>query len=426
MGCCHCSCLNKSQDNANNIEDKNEIIVGLKEKINSNVLDFDMKDDKEILTDLEVESLNNKFYINRFYNSTVIIGLSNIGASIYMNPTLQCLSNTDKLTKYFLNEFKYDKDDDTKKISYQYYDLLQHLWDIFSDKKEYAPNNFQKLLSEINPLFSGKNDVNSKDLLNYLLEMLHKELNKAPKEEEKNNIDNINQNEEEIKQYFFKDFAKKNNSIISDLFYFKNETISKCSICNFIKFNFQANSFFDFPLEQINKYLYNKGKRISLINSDGSNPEINLCDCFDYYQKMEIIDKDNKIYCNACNGYYDSNYSTILYSLPKILVINLDRGKNEVYQCNVNFPEELDLTNYVINKEFNTKYELYGVICHIGPNPMSGYIVAYCRNRMDDKWYLYNDSNVTLCEKSCEYLNKMPYILFYKSKNENNITQNNN
>ena len=60
------------------------------------------------------------------------------------------------------------------------------------------------------------------------------------------------------------------------------------------------------------------------------------------------------------------------------------------------------------------------MICHIGPSPMSGYIVAYCRNRIDDKWYLYNDSIVTLCEKSYEYLNKMPYILFYKSIQNNN------
>ena len=423
MGCCNCNCMNRKEDNKNDNDDKKELILGLKEKDkDSSVLKFEIKENSEI-TDLEIESLANR--ANRLYNSTILIGLANIGASIYMNPTLQCLSNTDKLTKYFLNEFKYDKDDDTKKLSYQYYDLLQHLWDKNSDKKEYAPNNFQKLLTEINPLFSGEKDVKSKDLLYYLLEMLHKELNKASKEEERNNIDNIKQNEEEIKQYFFKDFIKKNSSIISDLFYFIFETRSKCSICNFIKCNFQANCLLDFPLEQINQFLYNKGKIMPLINSDGANPDINLYDCFDYYQNMEKIDGDNKIYCNACHCYYDSNYSTTLYSLPEILVINLDRGKNEVYQCNVNFPEELDLTNCLINKELNIQYELYGVICHIGPSPMSGYIAAYCRNRIDDKWYLYNDSIVTLCGNSYEYLNKMPYILFYKSKNKNNNTQNN-
>ena len=418
MGYCHCNCMNRNEDNENNNDDKKEIILDLnikdKDKKKDNIFSMDFREDKEMITDLESESfIFGK--VNRIYNPTILIGLANIEAFSYMNPTLQCLSNTDKLTNYFLDEFKYDKDDDTKKISYQYYNVLQHLWDKYSDKKEYAPNDFKKLLSEINPLFSGKNTVYSKDLLSYLLEMLHRELNKASKEEEINNIDNIKQNEEEIKQYFFKDFSKKNNSIISDLFYFAFETKSQCSICNFIKFNFQVISFLDFPLEQINQYLYNKGKIMSLTNNDGTNLEINLYDCFDYYQKTGIIDGDNKIYCNACNGYYDSNYSTTLYSLPEILAINLDRGKNEVYQCNVNFPEELDLTNYVINKEFNTKYELYGVICHIGPSPMSGYIAAYCRNRMDNKWYLYNDSIITLCEKSYEYLNKMPYILFYKS-----------
>ena len=48
---------------------------------------------------------------------------------------------------------------------------------------------------------------------------------------------------------------------------------------------------------------------------------------------------------------------------------------------------------------------------------MSGHFVAYCRNRMDQQWYLYNDAIVTLCEKAFEYQNKMPYILFYRSTN---------
>ena len=60
-------------------------------------------------------------------------------------------------------------------------------------------------------------------------------------------------------------------------------------------------------------------------------------------------------------------------------------------------------------------YELYGVICHIGPSSMSGHFVAYCRNRMDDKWYLYNDGFVTPCNTKNQYKNGMPYILFYRA-----------
>jgi len=401
-------------------------------------IEFDIKGEKQknkspekiIIEDYENEMLHMKFGKRKtINNSTILIGLANIGANCYMNATLQCLSNTDKLSNYFLNEFQYNKYDDTKKISNKYYKLLRHLWDKYTDKKYYSPKRFKKVLSEVNPLFSGLNANDSKDLLNFLLETLHRELNKALKEKEKdNNIDNnINQfNEEDIKQYFFKDFAKKYKSIISDLFYFPSEIKSKCCNCQYIKYNFQVNPFLEFPLEKVNKFLYKNGKIASLKNMDGSNSDINLYDCFEYNQKVDLMNGENQIYCILCNNCYDSYYSTNLYLLPEILVINLNRGRNAIYQCNVNFPEELDLTNYVINKGFNTQYELYAVICQIGPGFISGHIVAYCRHRIDDKWYLYNDSNVTLCEKPKEYLNKIPYILFYRSKNRNNNNENNN
>ena len=45
---------------------------------------------------------------------------------------------------------------------------------------------------------------------------------------------------------------------------------------------------------------------------------------------------------------------------------------------------------------------------------MSGHFVAYCRNRIDNKWYLYNDGVVTLCTRPQQYNDGMPYILFYK------------
>ena len=58
-------------------------------------------------------------------------------------------------------------------------------------------------------------------------------------------------------------------------------------------------------------------------------------------------------------------------------------------------------------------YDLYAVICHFGPSSMSGHFIAYCRNAINDKWYCYNDSSVTLC-KDKNYLNGVPYILFYQ------------
>ena len=350
--------------------------------------------------------------------TTKLIELENIGGNPFMNAILQCLSNTDKLTDYILNKFKNGKYDDTKKISYKYYDLLHHLWDKNSEDNSYAPESFKILFSEVK-------SFNSTDFLKFLLNMLHKELNKAQKEENNNINNNINQyNEEEVMQNFRNIFYQNNRSIISDIFYFTFETKSQCSNCRYIKYNFDYNFILDFPLDQIYQYLCDKEKSIPSVDTNGSYLDINLYDCFDYYKTIRLIDGFNQIPCNICNGYYNSYYSETLYSLTEILVISLDRWN--VSQYNVNYPEELDLTNYVIRDKSNARYELFGVICHIGPYSLSGHNMAYCRNRKDGKWYLYNDSIVTLCENSYKYLKANPCILFYKSKNINNIQNNKN
>ena len=379
-------------------------------------------DDKyqEKIEGYEENSIKQIIIINQ---KPIIIGLNNIGATCYMNATLQSLSNTVKLTDYFLNKFQYNENDNSKKISNEFYLLLKHLWKKNAKKNSFSPTRFKEVLSEENPLFSGVAANDSKDLLNFLLERLHNELNKKEinNQNENNNninIDQVQLNEEMMKNMFFQDFTKKYRSIISDLFYYTMETKTQCLQCNYIKFNFQVNPFIEFPLEEVNKYCLSQNKIMSLINIDGSNPEVNIYDCFEYYSKVDLMSGENQMYCNICKQCLNSYYQTILYILPKYLIINLNRGKNAVYQCQVNFPEELDLTNYVVYKDTNTKFELYAVICHIGPSSMSGHFVAYCRNRMDQKWYLYNDAIVTLCQQPYEYQNKMPYILFYRSINE--------
>ena len=182
-----------------------------------------------------------------------------------------------------------------------------------------------------------------------------------------------------------------------------------------IKYNFQIYSFVEFPLERVNQYCFNTGKRNNYINNNiNKNPDINLYECFEYYGNMELMTGDNQMYCNICKCLCDSLYGTSLYSAPNYLIINLNRGKGAVYECDVIFPEQLNLFNFVSFKNGNTVFELYAVICHIGPSSMSGHFVAYCKHKKDKNWYLYNDAMVTLCENNNAYKKGMPYILFYK------------
>ena len=344
----------------------------------------------------------------------ILIGLNNIGATCYMNASLQCLSNTKKLTEYFLYKYKTDKN---KIMTYEYYKLLRELWKKDNNNKSYSPNSFKEVLGKENPIFAGVAANDSKDLINFLLERFHQDLNDLNVNNENNieNIGNLNHsNEMEMLGFFLNDYKNKYNSPISNLFYGILETNSQCNICKLVKYNFQVYSFLEFPLQPVNQFCFNQGKR-PLFTNEGKNPDVDLYECFDYYRKIDIMNGENQMYCNNCKKQTDSLFMNLLYSGPNNLIIHLNRGKGAVYECKVIFPEQLNIYNYVTFKDGATFYELYAVVCHLGPSSMSGHFVAYCKNRLDKKWYLYNDAIVTLCTRPQQYYDGMPYILFYKA-----------
>ena len=374
----------------------------------------DKKDDKK--NDKEEDKKEDKEE-DKKENESILIGLNNIGATCYMNATIQCLSNTDELTAYFLNKFPNAPNYNKKKMSYEYYKVVLNLWDKNNNNKPYSPKDFKEKLSEENPLFAGIAANDAKDLIIFLLERFHKELNinKIENNINNNNFDQLAQlDKNKMLNIFINEFKENYNSIISDLFYGVLGITNKCIRCNQIKYNFQVYNCVEFPLEKINQFYFSIGKRNNYNMNNNKNPDIDLYECFNYLNSFELMSGDNQIYCNNCHCLCDSYYQSNLFSSPNYLIINLNRGKGAVYECKVNFPEQLNLYNYIEYKSSNLQFELYAVICHIGESSMEGHFVAYCKNRLDKKWYLYNDAFVNLCENPCEYQKGMAYILFYK------------
>ena len=68
--------------------------------------------------------------------------------------------------------------------------------------------------------------------------------------------------------------------------------------------------------------------------------DINIYDAFEYYKKKEILSGDNMIYCNKCNSLKTFTRQNIIYSLPRDMIIILNRGIN-----NKDFNEEFILAN---------------------------------------------------------------------------------
>ena len=330
-------------------------------------------------------------------------GLQNIGATCYMNATLQCLAHIDKFIKYLFRKRKDIKNERyEKKLTNSFLEVLENIWENNSIK-DYPPNNFKELISKMNPLFAGIQANDSKDLVLFLLETMHNELNK---------VKNANiMYEDDVDQYnfynslqsFTKYFQKNFQSIVSDLFYGMYDSIMKCLNCNIMTHNIQCYNILIIPLEEVRKF---KNRAIN---------QVTIRECFEYYQKPEYMTGENQIYCNKCKQMANSMNSSNLIIGPKVLVINLNRGKGLQFDIKLDFDEYIDINDFIYFKNSPCKYQLIGVVTHFGPSGMSGHFIAFCKSFVDNKWYKYNDSLVSPSSFPDAKNTGVPYILFYSA-----------
>ena len=351
-------------------------------------------------------------------------GLDNIGATCYMNATLQCFCNIEQ----FVNFLKYDKnliykvqtDIDKKTLSSSFKLLIEKLWPndyMTNTKKSYSPYEFKAKISFMNELFKGVAANDSKDLVNFIIMTLHEELNMATNQIVDNtyNIDQTNM----MFMYnsFTQTFNANNQSEISRLFYAFNYNVTQCSNCHTKSFNFQTYFFLIFPLEEIRKFKLNNNQ-FNNFNNIIDNNEVNIYDCLNYDRKENMMDGSNMMYCNYCKLTCPSSMSTHLCTGPEILIIILNRGKGIQFNVKINFYETLDLSGYIGMPNTGYFYNLIGVITHIGESGMGGHFIAYCRNPINYKWNKYNDSIVNAVNdfKSEVIDFAMPYLLFYQKQ----------
>ena len=381
---------------------------------------------------LKLEEIKSKIPPLERYKKPTLIGLNNIGATCFMNSTLQCLSQTKPLTEFFLKAQNFQKiqnyigrDD---KLSPYYYGLIQNLWQE-NGPKSFSPTDFMKVVEKMNPLFKVGQAGDSKDFIIFILESLHKELKSPIKTGNNNQINHIlNQYDKKSAFHHFLAEFKSDFSIISDTFFGINETMNECLNCknNYnmmnmncpILYNYGIFNCLIFPLEEIKNYRNNNYMNFNYNNMPILN-QVTLDDCFIYNQKMELFTGENRNYCNNCKLLFDSNYVTRIYSSPQVLILILNRGKGNIYNVTLNFTETIDITKYIYNEKKNKmSYDLYGFITHIGQSGPNAHFVASCKSPIDNQWYRYNDAIVnpiTNVQKEIIEFG-VPYILFYQLK----------
>jgi len=421
-----------------------------KTNIEKNKIKKKDKDNFPSLSDKEynLDSIHNITSIKQYFAYPPLIGLDNIGATCYMNATLQCLCNIEKFVDYFkynphlievvrndigktqlCSSFKLlieklwpDKIDDNRVYNKQGFFPSFNIFEAegsFNSRttnKSFPPEDFKTKISKMNSLFEGVAANDAKDLVQFLIMTLHEELNKVKVQNINNAVNNDQRNKQLMFKIFAQDFMISNKSVISDLFYGVNYNITQCGYCNTQSFNYQTYFFLVFPLEEVRIFKSQNNINYNFNNNYFNNNEVNIYDCFFYDQRINYMTGSNIMYCNFCRQTCNSSMRTFLSTGPEILIIILNRGKGIQFNVKINFSLEIDLSNFIEMKQTGCRYNLIGVITHLGESGMGGHFIAYCKNPISGDWHKYNDSIVSKVENfKTEVIDfAMPYLLFYQ------------
>lgn len=165
-----------------------------------------------------------------------LVGLINLGNTCYMNSALQCLSNTEDLTKYFLSnlyskEINFDNRLGSKGILVEmFHELLYYLWN--SNEKALNPKRFRIAFAKKVRHFYTSEQQDSHEMLSLLLDNLHEDLNRISnkpyfelKERQENETDAI------ASERWWTCHKKRENSIIVDLFHGQFKSTIDCPVC---------------------------------------------------------------------------------------------------------------------------------------------------------------------------------------------------
>uniref|UniRef100_A0A672QVL1 ubiquitinyl hydrolase 1 n=1 Tax=Sinocyclocheilus grahami TaxID=75366 RepID=A0A672QVL1_SINGR len=199
-------------------------------------------------------------------------GLSNLGNTCFMNSSIQCVSNTKPLTEYFISGRHLYELNRTNPIGMRghmakcYGDLVQELWS--GTQKNIAPLKLRWTIAKYAPRFNGFQQQDSQELLAFLLDGLHEDLNRVHEKPYVELKDSDGRPDHEVATEAWENHLRRNRSIVVDLFHGQLRSQVKCKTCGHISARFDPFNFLSLPLPMDSSMHL----EITVIKLDGSTP----------------------------------------------------------------------------------------------------------------------------------------------------------
>jgi ubiquitin carboxyl-terminal hydrolase 8 len=337
------------------------------------------------------------------YKDKGLTGLANLGNTCFLNSTLQCLSHT-----YELNMFLDKSSDNFKErmnrvpeslILWEWDKLRKLMW---SENCVIQPGGFLQSVQRVArikdlALFTGFLQNDAEEFLRFIIDCFHNSL----KREVKMTISgNAKTEQDETARACYKmmqNMYRKEYSEFIKLFY--GIHVSTVTSLESEYTNITPEPFFNLQVE---------------IGSTKT-----LAGCIRNYTHEEVLDHKIDASGEGETKKLERGKKKIeFWNLPDILVITLKRfdktgKKNKVF---IDFPlENLNLSDYVIGYDKDTyKYDLYGICNHSG-GTRGGHYTSFIKNA-NDKWYLFNDTNVIEISDLNKIKSPQAYCFFYRKK----------
>lgn len=363
-------------------------------------------------------------------------GLANFGVTCYMNSTIQCLSATILMSKFFIDDrFRFYVQKNWKGsqgvMPGLFANLIRSLWK--NDVQVIMPTSFRNFCGRLNQEWCIDRQQDAKEFFDFVVDCLHEDLNvnwqRTPLrpltfEEE---MQRERMPVAKVSRIEWDRYCHREESFISSLFAGQHASRLRCTTCKGTSTTYEA--FYSISVE---------------IPPSGKG---DIYQCLRSYCQEEMLSGDEVWRCPYCKCERVATKRIIITRAPQILVVHFKRFSASKTQSArkihtpIDFPlHGLRMDDFVFSQPKQTvagdvpgkglqdptsateppfTYDAYGVLRHLGSSMGSGHYISLIRDASRQCWRKFDDGRATdFNPRDMSFKdrlqNEQAYIVFYE------------